>query len=151
LREYNLLAEVCSPTQVDITGIIDWDEAYVAPQFMAYQSPFWLWISENVSSNDLEDETNALLDPETDDDRVLKGVFLDNASADYKKFAFAPEAMLARRMYHILRKGIFRDWSMMEAEAIISEWDVMHSEDGVTAVHDGAGYSEEDEGTIMFP
>jgi hypothetical protein len=151
LREYNLLAEVRSATQVDITGIIDWDEAYFAPQFMAYQSPFWLWISENASSDDLDDETNALLEPESEDDRVLKGVFLDNASADYKKFAFAPEAMLARRMYHILRKGIFGDWSMMEAEAIISEWDAMHPEDGVPAVHDGANYSDEDEGTSMPP
>jgi hypothetical protein len=149
-REYNLLAEVRSPTQVDITGVIDWDGAYFAPEFMAYRAPFWLWISENSSSEDLEDETNALLEPETDDDRVLKDVFLDNASAEYKKFAFAPEAMLARRMYHILRKGIFRDWSMMEAEAIISEWDAMHPEDGVAAVDHGADYSD-DEGVSLLP
>jgi thiamine kinase-like enzyme len=82
LREYNLLAEVRNPTQVDITGVIDWDEACFAPQFMAYQSQFWLWISENASSDDLEDETNALLEPETDDDRVFKSVFLEHASAE---------------------------------------------------------------------
>jgi hypothetical protein len=141
-REYNLLAEVRSHTEVEITGVIDWDEAYFAPQVMAYRSPFWLWISENSSSDDLEDETNALLEPETDDDRVLKRVFLENASTEYKKFAFAPEAILARRMYHLLRKGIFRDWSMMEAEAIISEWDAMYPDDNVAAANDGTDYDD---------
>jgi hypothetical protein len=144
-REYNLLAEVRSHTEVEITGVIDWDEAYFAPQVMTYRSPFWLWISENSSSDDLEDETNALLEPKTDDDRVLKRVFLENASAEYKKFAFAPEAMLARRMYHLLRKGIFGDWSVMEAEAIISEWDTMHPDDNVAAANDGTDYSDYDD------
>jgi hypothetical protein len=126
---------VHNPTRVDITGVIDWNEACFAPQFMAYQSPFWLWISENASSDDLDDETNALLEPETDDDRVRKSVFLEHASAEYRKFAFAPEAMLARRMYHLLRTGTFREWSMMDA---------MHPEDGVTAELDSIDNSHED-------
>jgi hypothetical protein len=109
---------------------------------MAYRSPFWLWISENSCSDDLEDETNALLEPETDDDRVVKRVFLENASAEYNKSAFAPEAMLAKRMYHLLRKGIFGDWSMMEAEAIIGEWDAMHPDDNVAAADYGTDYDD---------
>ncbi|KAF2831611.1 hypothetical protein CC86DRAFT_443233 [Ophiobolus disseminans] len=134
LREYNLLAEVRSSTQVEITGVIDWDEAFFAPQFVAYCSPFWLWISEDAPSDHLDDEKNALEEPESIADRVVKQVFLENASAEYRRFAFAPEAMLARRMYYILRKGIFGDWSFREAEAIISEWDELHPEDDVAAV-----------------
>jgi hypothetical protein len=58
LREYNLLAGVRNSTSVEITSIIDWEEAIFAPQFMAFRAPFWLWISENSStgSDDLEND-----------------------------------------------------------------------------------------------
>jgi hypothetical protein len=39
---------------------------------------------------------------------------------------------------------------MMEAEAIINEWDAMHPEDGVAAVDHGADYSD-DEGVSLLP
>jgi hypothetical protein len=47
-------------------------------------------------------------------------------------------------MYHLLRTGIFREWSMMEARTTISEWDAMHPEDDVTAELDSIDYSDED-------
>jgi hypothetical protein len=103
---------------------------------MVYRAPFRLWTAEDSNSDDLENETNALLEPTTPEDQELKRVFLENASEEYKCFALAPVAMLARRMYHILRTGIFGDWSMIEAEAIISEWDKMHPEDGAALVDD---------------
>jgi hypothetical protein len=39
---------------------------------------------------------------------------------------------------------------MMEAEAIINEWDAMHPEDGVAAVDHGADDSD-DEGVSLLP
>jgi aminoglycoside phosphotransferase (APT) family kinase protein len=136
LREYNMLAEKSDSVPLQITGIIDWDDAYFAPLVMAFRSPFWLWTSEDASTDVLEDEKNALLEPTTEEDRILKDIFLEYASGEYKRYAFAPEAMLARRMYHILRKGIFGDWDMMEAEAIIREWDDLHPEDDVAMLGD---------------
>ncbi|KAH5246804.1 hypothetical protein HBI29_095240 [Parastagonospora nodorum] len=135
-REYNILAKICSPTGVHITGIIDWDDAHFAPSFMAYRSPFWLWTAEDAESDVTEDEKTALLDPVNEEDQIMKQTFLDYASQEYKRLAFAPEAMLARRMYHLLRKGIFGDWSMMEADAVISEWDELHPEDAVVVIDD---------------
>ena len=135
-REYNILARICSPTGVHITGIIDWDDAHFAPSFMAYRSPFWLWTADDAESDDTEDEKMASLDPVSEEDQIMKQTFLEHASQEYKRLAFAPEAMLARRMYHLLRKGIFGDWSMMEADAILSEWDELHPEDGVVVIDD---------------
>jgi aminoglycoside phosphotransferase (APT) family kinase protein len=130
-REYNMLAEKSDSALFQITGIIDWDDAYFAPLVMAFRSPFWLWTSEDASTDVLEDEKNALLEPTTKEDQILKAVFLEYTSDEYKRYAFAPEAILARRMYHILRKGIFGDWDMMEAEAVIRDWDELRPEDNV--------------------
>ena len=74
----------------------------------------------------------------------MKQAFLDTASEEYKRFAFASEAMLARRMYYILRKGIFGDWSFREAEAIIGEWDELHPEDGVVFVDDESDFDDDE-------
>ncbi|CAO2656577.1 Nn.00g053800.m01.CDS01 [Neocucurbitaria sp. VM-36] len=134
LKAYNLLAEVRSHTEVEITGILDWDYAVIAPEVMAYRVPFWLWIPEDMNSVDEDDESNANLEARTDEDQALKDVFLTEASEKYKRLAFAPEALLARRMFPILRKGIFGPWNMMEAENIIREWDELHPEDGVVVV-----------------
>jgi hypothetical protein len=133
-REYNLLAQVHSTTQVEITGIMDWDEALFAPIFMAYRAPFWLWTPEDSSSDTFEDEKNALSEPTAIEDQELKRVFLETASDDYKRFALAPEAILARRMYFLLRKGIFGPWNGQEAHAVISEWHDLHPEDGAASL-----------------
>ncbi|KAF1912207.1 hypothetical protein BDU57DRAFT_522347 [Ampelomyces quisqualis] len=139
LREYNLLAAITSPSTVDITGIIDWDDSCFAPKFMAFRSPFWLWMTEDsdASCGDDEHEKNAHLNPASDNDRAVQRVFLENASDEYKRFAFAPEAFLARRMYGILRSGLYDEWTMSEAEAVIREWAELHPEDDI---HIGESY-----------
>lgn len=40
LNLYSLLAEIRSATEIDITGVIDWDSAIIAPEFVAYWSFF---------------------------------------------------------------------------------------------------------------
>jgi aminoglycoside phosphotransferase (APT) family kinase protein len=134
LKPYNLLAEVRNETEVDITGVIDWDSAIIAPEFMAYRAPFWLWTPEDMDSDKEDEECVADVEPVTDEDRMLKQVFLDNASEKYKLYAFAPEAMLARRMFFILRESLRSDWEFEEAKSVIREWIELHPEDGVQPV-----------------
>ncbi|KAF1912211.1 phosphotransferase enzyme family-domain-containing protein [Ampelomyces quisqualis] len=131
LKPYNLLAETRSETEVEITGVLDWDSAAIAPEFMAYRAPFWLWTPEDVNSVHEDDEENANIEPDNAEHRELKDLFLAHASEKFKLFAFAPEAMLARRMYFILKEGIFGPWNMMEANKVIEEWNELHPEDGV--------------------
>ncbi|KAF1842747.1 uncharacterized protein K460DRAFT_378058 [Cucurbitaria berberidis CBS 394.84] len=141
LKAYNLLAEVQSPTEVEITGVIDWDYAVVAPECVAYRAPFWLWIPEDMDSADEDDESNANLEPCSDEGRIFKDVFLSHASEKFKRYAFSPEALLARRMFLILQKGIFGPWNMMEADNIIRDWDELHPGDNVTTADIGANAS----------
>jgi hypothetical protein len=105
---------------------------------MTYRAPLWLWTAQDASTVDLDDEKNALAEPASVADQDVKQMFLDTASEDHKRFAFAPEAMPARRMYQILRKGIFGQWSMMEANAITDEWDKLRPEDDVIVLYDEA-------------
>jgi hypothetical protein len=131
LMPYNLLAEIRSQTEVEITGVIDWDSAIIAPEFMAYRAPFWLWAPEDIDTAKEDEEIMANFEPVTAEGRNLKQVFLENASEKYKLFAFAPEAMLARRMFRMLKEGLHQDWDIAEAKSVIREWNELHPEDGV--------------------
>lgn len=128
LREYNLLAEVRSSIDVEITGVIDWDEAFFAPKVIAYQAPFWLWTFDEAKAKHTE-EKDALIEPTTVIDQAARDAFMRTASKEYKFLAFSKEAILARRMYNVLRRGIFGDAAFAEANSIIEEWGQLHPED----------------------
>ncbi|USP76857.1 hypothetical protein yc1106_04131 [Curvularia clavata] len=131
LEAYNLLVEVRSETEVEITGVIDWDSASIAPEFVAYKAPFWLWTvcSRDMPSAFYDREEAANLPPANEEAAILKQVFMENASEKYKFFAFSPEAMLARRMYVILREGTNTDWHLTEAWNIIRDWIKLYPDD----------------------
>jgi aminoglycoside phosphotransferase (APT) family kinase protein len=63
LECYNMLALVRSATDVEITGVTDWDSAILTPEFMAYCAPYWLWTSTTVTSADDDLESNAIIAP----------------------------------------------------------------------------------------
>ncbi|EUC41905.1 hypothetical protein COCMIDRAFT_51989, partial [Bipolaris oryzae ATCC 44560] len=131
LMAYNLLAEVRSNTDVEITGVIDWDSALMVPEFVAYRAPFWLWTEDHIASDIADDEIMVNTSPHSETCKILKQVFLDNASEKFKRFAFSPEAMLARRMYVIIKEGIASDWYMDEAWDIVRDWHLLHPDDGI--------------------
>ncbi|KAI4923587.1 uncharacterized protein J4E92_007561 [Alternaria infectoria] len=142
LKCYNILAEVRSDTEAVVTGVIDWDTAIIAPEFMAYRAPFSLWTPEDMPSAKEDDESVANVEPVTEEDKILKQVFLDNASEKYKFFAFAPEAMLARRMFYIMQKGANSPWYNDEAISVVKAWDKLHPEDNVRFRYDWQSDSE---------
>ena len=123
LESYNVLAIVTSDTEVQITGILDWDTAVFAPSFM-FRAPFWMWT--DVDEDDWSEGT-AAFEPLTQDGRKLKQLFMDKVDDQLKNYAFCPEYALARRMFLILQNGVFSDGEFMEAQAVIAEWEVLHS------------------------
>lgn len=144
LLPYNLLVDVRGSKTVDISGILDWDSAIFAPKFMAYRAPLWLWLHADDGGDADEIEWNANLEPTTVRERELKQVFKNVASEEQTKFAFALEAMLARRLFQILKDGVFSSTAIEEAEAIIQEWKELHPEDKIP------GDDEEDDPADLF-
>jgi hypothetical protein len=84
-----------------------------------------------MDSEKANEETMASFEPISEEDQGLKQVFLANASEKYKLYAFAPEAMLDRRMFHILQESLLSDWEYEEAKSVIRKWNELHPEDGV--------------------
>lgn len=142
LREYNLLMQIRGTEEVDITGVIDWDDAVIAPTFMAYRAPTWLWMPDDT---DFEDDSLINDEPVTEEGRQLKAYFLEHASEEYRRHAFSPESMLARRMFYILEHGMRSDYAMDMAKDIIGEWDKLHPEDEVGLYCEDFGVEDDED------
>jgi hypothetical protein len=64
-----------------------------------------LWDDENAEE---DDENGALSPPRTSEEAEFKRIFDRMVDADYLRYAYEPEFILARRMFKILLNGI--DW-----------------------------------------
>lgn len=131
LGPHNILAKINSSTSVTITGIIDWDLAIISPRVTAYRTPCWMWAASLDGSQAGEENRLA----PTPEHQALKDFFLANISEHDKKFYFAPEALLARKFYHLVKDGIPDDRATIQAQNVVSEWADRFSEDGVEKVH----------------
>ncbi|KAJ4372024.1 hypothetical protein N0V83_003797 [Neocucurbitaria cava] len=124
---HNILVELRGDTDVDITAVLDWDSEWVffAPKFVAYRAPLWLW-------NDMYDhgtyETKALLTPVDSDEEELKRTFEELADEEWLRYAFAPEFVVARRLFEILRSGAPGSEHWDEAKDIFKTWQEMYPE-----------------------
>ncbi|CAI6331457.1 unnamed protein product [Periconia digitata] len=130
-KGYNMLCTIQNESTVEITGVIDWDFAMFVPKFLAFRGPFWLWLDDGTPSHVYDLEGSATIEPTGERECALKSIFMAGASDEWKKFAFAPEAILARRMFVILKDGIFGPWAVDEVAAIIQEWIALHPEDNI--------------------
>ncbi|PVI02217.1 hypothetical protein DM02DRAFT_702354 [Periconia macrospinosa] len=130
LGDQNILATIKEDT-VEITGVIDWDYARFVPRFVAYRAPFLMWVDEKMDWVG-EDIVPATHEPESVKLQLLKQYFETHASEEWKRFAFAPEAILGRQMFHVLMRGLYASWEVDQAEAILKEWDELHPEDNIT-------------------
>ncbi|KAH7109452.1 hypothetical protein B0J11DRAFT_448994 [Dendryphion nanum] len=125
LKKRNVLVDVRN-NRLKISGIVGWDVAAFVPKFVAYRGPFFLWC-EDI---DELDEKNALVEPKYIDASLAKNFFRDIADEDFLKYAFAPEYVLARRMFRLCQCGIRSDRALDEAEDVVHEFEQMYSLDG---------------------
>ncbi|KAF2109366.1 hypothetical protein BDV96DRAFT_651803 [Lophiotrema nucula] len=96
----NLMATITSDTEVQITGIIDWDETEFAPKFVSHKAPIFLWAKSHW------DEEQALEDPEDLEDGENKKIFEQMAGPEYLKYAYGLEYIVARVIWQVLRYGM---------------------------------------------
>lgn len=99
-----------------ISGIIDWDMACFAPDWVSCEPPTWIWDWDN------DDE------PPTAEQRELKDLFDKLVGPDFRRKAYEPHYRLARDMFRFAKEGIFSDEWKLEAEDVLEEWEVMYKE-----------------------
>lgn len=116
----NILINIADSESIEITGILDWDDALFAPRFMACRAPFWLW--EGEEEVDEGDEYEALKAPQDADLEELKALFEETAGPEFCKYAYGEEYILLRRMFHILRFGLGYSHHFPEIEYILARW-----------------------------
>jgi len=120
----NMLVEIEDDSSLPLTGLLDWDAqfAYFCPKFVAYRAPSWLWVSGGHEYN----EMIAADEPKDAEYRRLKSLWEKAASTEWKRYAYEPEYMIARRMFALLRDGIRRDGDKEEARSIVDGWQELY-------------------------
>ncbi|CAG5169891.1 uncharacterized protein ALTATR162_LOCUS7095 [Alternaria atra] len=145
----NMLVEIEDDSTLRLTGLLDWDAefAHFCPKFVAYRAPFWLWLSRDQNEYD---EMIAADTPVDADLQHLKILWEDVASDEWKRYAYTPEYLIARRIFTRLRNGICCVGDKNDARSIIDDWQKLHYDQKLTTVHSddddsyGSGYGDRD-------
>jgi hypothetical protein len=128
-----------------LTGVLDWDAefAHFCPKFVAYRAPLCLWLDKDL---DEWDEMLAATEPTDPELRRLKELWEELASGEWKKYAYSPEYMIARRIFMKLRDGLCRVGDAEEAQNIIGNWQKLHYDERLVTIetfHDSSRNASE--------
>lgn len=114
-----------SDLAVTVTGILDWDEAIFAPQFVKCRPLAWLWLDEDAPW--LYERPGLGEIPKSVDEDEIKRTFEDNAGGDeYREMAYGDVFRLGRALWWIATHGLdgfFKQYKA--AEKVIEEWAVL--------------------------
>lgn len=131
LQPRNIMVDFQSNSSVQITGILDWDDAIVAPKFVNCQPPGWIWgfDKETHTENsmdpfpyELEGANNT---PPTPEQQELKRIFDKQAGDEYQRLAYDHSSRLVKGLFRIAREGLNASWFLDAAERIVTEWDAL--------------------------
>ncbi|KAI1181370.1 hypothetical protein F5B17DRAFT_453148 [Nemania serpens] len=123
LHPRNILVNPTSDTEIPIiSGVMDWDNAILAPMFMSCQPPLWLW---GWKHDEDEDERTANDEPPTVESRELKRLFENAAGPEYLRLAYKPAFRLARQLFSFALNGVRSNEQFKEADTMLQEWEVI--------------------------
>ena len=128
LHPRNIMAKIQSDDTIQVTGILDWDEAVVAPKFINCEPPGWLW-GFDPDENPHDDvptwpyEIPGANDkPSTTENQELKRVFEEYAGPEYLSLAYDEHFRLSRGLFRIAMAGLTASENFHAAKRIISDW-----------------------------
>lgn len=116
----NILVKATEDTSVEITGILDWNNAMFAPKYTACRALFWLW--EGKDEMDETDEYEGLKEPRTPELQEIKVLFERLVGHDFLMYAYREEYSLLRRMFVVLQIGLGYSHPYNELEATLDHW-----------------------------
>lgn len=127
----NILLNITSDSSVEITGILNWDNALFAPKYVACRAPSWLW--EEEKELDEADEYGGLKEPQDPRLKGIKALFETLVGQDVLEYAYKEEYTLLRRMFVILQIDLGYSHLSRELNAILDRWEELGK------VHDAKG------------
>ena len=129
----NIMAQVQENGSISLTGILDWDEAIIAPKFVCCEPPAWLW---GFKSDDLPigafpiwpyEALGAGEVPQTIEQQEMKRIFEEQAGPEYIEFAYDARYRIARVLSRIALFGLMSNESYEAAFRIVSDWEAIRS------------------------
>lgn len=128
----NIMARILPDSSIEVTGIIDWDEAIVAPKFVNCEPPGWLWgfnpddflhedwptwPYEMPGANDV---------PSTPENQELKRIFEEFAGPGYLSLAYHEHYRIARCLFRVALFGLTSSEIYSAADRVIGDWPRLH-------------------------
>ena len=128
LHSGNIMADVQSDGSVKITGILDWDEAVIAPKFVNCQPPWWLWKEDGDERIDIEVDWPYELPaapgfPHTPEKQELKLLFEEHAGPEWKDLAYGELSRLGRCLFVLAKEGLDTGEHYKAADRFLREWE----------------------------
>ena len=129
LHPRNVMAEIGSDGSVHVTGILDWDEAVIAPKFVCCEPPGWLWgfDTDEIKCDDRVTwpyEMSGANDvPPTAEKQELKRIFEEHAGSEYRSLAYDEHFRLSRTLFRVAVFGLTSGENFSAADRIVSDWD----------------------------
>jgi len=114
---------------LEMTAILDWDEASVAPKFMNCRPPTWLWNDDFDDTLDDEEMdcwpyefSGADVTPPTSERQEVKRIFEENAGPEWKRLAYDDSSRLSRPLFRVARERLHDMMFWNAAERVIKGW-----------------------------
>ena len=129
LQPRNIMAKINPDDSIQVTGILDWDDAVFAPKFVNCEPPGWLWgfDPDEVPHPDLPTwpyEIPGAKDvPETVEKQELKQIFEEYAGPEYLSMAYEEHHRMSRALFRVAVLGLTSSWNYEAVESIICDWE----------------------------
>ncbi|QDS75817.1 hypothetical protein FKW77_000508 [Venturia effusa] len=112
----NIMARIINDHKVEVTGVVDWDCATIAPAVVAFQPPWWLWKHDQYYA-DLVGGSLGIIEPDryaalTTEEKQIRAAFEARAGFEVTRHTSDPNSHLARRLWNWSSHGV--PYSMFE-------------------------------------
>ena len=110
---------------VQVTGVMGWENAVVAPKFVSCAMPWWLWQcdpNENGSTWEELDEDWTSEEPRTPQALELMMTFGEAIGGDFMTSAFKPQHRIARQLFRFAVRGLQCKEDYSAADKFLFSW-----------------------------
>ena len=129
LQPRNIMAKINPDGSIEVTGVLDWDDAVFAPKFVNCQPPGWLWGFEpdEIPHPDLPawpyEIPGASDVPESLEKQELKKILEEYAGPEYLSMAYEEHHRMSRALFNVAVFGLTAGWYYEAAESVICDWE----------------------------
>lgn len=137
---------------VQVTGVLGWDSAVVAPKFVSCAMPWWLWQCDPDENGSTWEELDGALtseEPNSPQALELMITFAEAIGDDFMTSAFKPQFRLARQLFRFAVGGLQCKEDYIAADKFLRNWKEFF--DGLTKEAEGEGIEGEAKQEALDP